>query len=166
MTLNLRGPAASDLEDLLRWHSDKALMSQVLGFRFPVAETDVREWLTSQTGSTRQASWVIDVSGRAIGVATMRAIDWVFRSAEVGLYIGSPDDRAKGHGGESLAILKRIAYESLNLRRLTARIVSSNGGALRLFEAAGFEHEGKLREAAYLEGSHQDVIVLGHLRFG
>jgi RimJ/RimL family protein N-acetyltransferase len=59
--------------------------------------------------------------------------------------IGALADRARGAG----------------IRRLTLRVLSTNAPARALYERLGFEVEGVLREAFWLEDAYVDDILMG-----
>lgn len=48
-------------------------------------------------------------------------------------------------------------------RRLQCAIIARNEAAISLFEAAGFQEEGRLRTAATLDGGSHDVLAFGLL---
>jgi RimJ/RimL family protein N-acetyltransferase len=56
------------------------------------------------------------------------------------------------------------SFETPNLNRVFLRVFENNPGAIRLYEKAGFMHEGCLRQAEYQQGKFLDVLVMGILR--
>ena len=65
---------------------------------------------------------------------------------------------------------KRLLRETLDrafakgLRRIELDVFVSNQAALRLYEQAGFVTEGRKRRARILDGSEEDILVMGLLR--
>ena len=51
-----------------------------------------------------------------------------------------------------------------NLRRVHLEAIASNTGAIRVYEKAGFVHEGRQREHAWVRGAYEDVVRMGILR--
>jgi RimJ/RimL family protein N-acetyltransferase len=70
-----------------------------------------------------------------IGYCTLEHIDTTNRSGEIGLVIGNP---AYWHQGLGTLIVSNIA-------------------SMRCFEKAGFQHEGRFREARYVNGGWIDL---------
>lgn len=59
----------------------------------------------------------------------------------------------------------RHAFNDLNLHRVFLSVLSSNAGAIRAYEKAGFRREGIAREAAYKRGRYEDLVgmaILSH----
>jgi RimJ/RimL family protein N-acetyltransferase len=100
---------------------------------------------------------------RAIGFAHIRWVEWNHGNAHFNMGIGSPDDRRKGYGSESLQMLLRYAFEELNLYRLTVHTMSYNTGAQRFLEKHGFQCEVRRREAIYRDGRYWDALTYGIL---
>ena len=101
---------------------------------------------------------------RLIGSCQLHGIDQRARSAELQIRIGEGDQRERGYGSEALALLLHHGFEDLNLRRIWLRVFASNERALAAYRSAGFEEEGRLREAAYVGGVYVDVVVMARLR--
>lgn len=101
---------------------------------------------------------------RLIGSCQLHEIDSRSRSAELQIRIGDDRDRGRGYGAEALELLLKHGFDDLNLRRVSLRVFATNERAIRAYEAAGFVEEGRLREAAYLDGAFVDVVVMARLR--
>ncbi len=100
----------------------------------------------------------------AIGVVQLIDIHPIHRSAELTVRIGSRDDRGKGYGTEALTLALDFAWRDLNLQRVWLRVFTSNGRAIRAYEKAGFEREGVMRRAAWIDGAWRDAVVMAALR--
>jgi RimJ/RimL family protein N-acetyltransferase len=72
------------------------------------------------------------------------------------------DHRGLGIGTALIASLEQWA-PAHGIRRIEVRAFASNPGALRLYERLGYEREGVLRGAAYVDGAYVAVIVLAKL---
>ncbi|WP_054704503.1 GNAT family protein [Bacillus sp. JCM 19041] len=99
-----------------------------------------------------------------IGNCDYRSVNLVARSAEVGMIIGDPNARDKGFGTEALTLLIRFLFMELNLLRIRLDTWSGNDRALHLYKKCGFQVEGTLRNAEFVNGSYYDQIVMGLLR--
>ena len=101
---------------------------------------------------------------RLIGSCQLHSIDHRSRSAELQIRIGEPDARGQGHGSEALGLLLRHGFDDLNLHRIWLHVFATNERAINAYGSAGFEEEGRLRGAAYVDGDYVDVVVMARLR--
>jgi RimJ/RimL family protein N-acetyltransferase len=111
-----------------------------------------------------KASQEAESLGRLVGFARIYWIEWSHGSAMLSLGIGSPQDRGKGYGTETLQLILRYAFDELNLFRLAVPVAQYNQVALGLFGKAGFVEEVRQREALERYGRRWDVVYLGLLR--
>jgi len=101
---------------------------------------------------------------RLIGYVQLINIQPVARSAELGVLIGAPADRGRGFGREAVGLALGFCWRDLNLERVTLLVVGHNPGAVRLYGQVGFEIEGTLRRASYVDGEFRDITIMGALR--
>ena len=132
----------------------------------PVHGADHAEWFDAIRSSPDTVVFGIRLveDDRLVGSGQLHGIDARARSAELQIRIGEEDARGRGLGGEALQLLLRHGFDDLNLRRIWLRVFATNERALRAYEAAGFVEEGRLREAAYVDGGFVDVVVMARLR--
>jgi RimJ/RimL family protein N-acetyltransferase len=132
----------------------------------PVHAADHREWFDAIRDRPDVAIFGIRLldGDRLIGSCQLHGIDPRARSAELQIRIGDAGARGHGYGSEALTLLLRHGFHDLNLRRISLRVFASNERAIRAYDAAGFVEEGRLREAAYVDGEFVDVVVMARLR--
>jgi RimJ/RimL family protein N-acetyltransferase len=156
----------SDLPKTLAWRRDPELRRRLLGHRFPVSEADEARWLEGMSAfSQDRAAFAIRPPAAAgmLGYCSLSGIDWVCRTAEVGVVVGDAAARGTGVGREATALLVRYAFDDLGLGRVWARVAAANAAALRMFRGLGFRDEGLLRAHAMVAGRPMDVALLGLL---
>jgi RimJ/RimL family protein N-acetyltransferase len=132
----------------------------------PVHAADHRDWFDAIRSRQDVAIFGIRLldDDRLIGSCQLYGIDPRARSAELQIRIGEADARDQGLGTEAVQLLLRHAFADLNLHRVQLRVFASNERAQGAYERAGFRHEGTLRDAAYVDGAWDDVVVMGLLR--
>lgn len=86
------------------------------------------------------------------------------RSAEIGIFIGQKSLWGKGYGCEAMRLMTRHGFLQLNLNRIFLRVFETNPNAIHCYEKAGFKHEGRLREAHFLDGRYIDVLIMSILK--
>jgi len=161
-TITLSALQDGDKYILFRWINDPALMKWNAPFR-PVSLDEHLSWFSQVRADKSKALFGIRriANGQLIGLIQLVDIHPVHRSAELRIKICVPDCRGKGYGSEALRLLLDFARGTLNLRRVKAEVVASNAAALRTFERIGFQEEGRQREAAFMNGQWQDLVIMG-----
>lgn len=101
---------------------------------------------------------------RLIGKAAVQWIEWTNGNAFIRLGIGSPEDRRKGYGTQTVQMLLRFAFAELNLFRLSAIVPEYNEGAIALVQKFGFSREVCRRSALERDGRRWDLYLFGLLR--
>lgn len=119
----------------------------------------------AEAGKTPEdsVSFVVDVDGTAVGVATLFKFDHLARHAAAGISL-LPDARGHGIGTAAMARLIEFGFLRRNLRRIHLEVIASNRGAIRAYEKAGFVVEGRQRQHAWVRGAYEDVVLMGILR--
>ena len=91
-------------------------------------------------------------------------IEAINRAAEFGIMIGEKSEWDKGYGTETMQLLLKHGFETLNLNRVYLRVYETNSRAIRSYEKSGYVVEGHLREAQYLDGKYVNVVMMSVLR--
>jgi diamine N-acetyltransferase len=167
-TCRLRPVSRQDIAVSLPWRNDPSLRDQVMGYRFPVTDVMEADWydrVLADPGGKR-ASFAIEAldTSICIGFVHLVDIDWVCRSAEIGIVIGATTQQRRGIGREAVRLAVAYAFQTLNLQRVAARFLASNVASARTFAGLGFTEEGRLRKAGFAEGQFLDVVVMAVLR--
>ncbi|HEX5500307.1 MAG TPA: GNAT family protein, partial [Thermomicrobiales bacterium] len=107
---------------------------------------------------------VIETPERApIGLIVLRSERPEARAVELSILIGEPDLWGQGLGADALETVLDACFNGWNLHRVWLRSEAWNVRAHRLYTKAGFRQEGVLRQAAFLDGRYEDVLVFGLL---
>jgi RimJ/RimL family protein N-acetyltransferase len=101
---------------------------------------------------------------RHVGNIKLGPVDWIHRTAELGILIGERDCWGQGYATEAIKAVVEFAFDTLNLHKITAGAYSANEGSIKAFQKAGFEIEGVRKEQFYCEGKYLDGVLLGRLR--
>lgn len=102
-------------------------------------------------------------SGTHIGNVGLHRIDWVHRSAEIGIMVGEKKFWGKGYGRQAWQLMTEYAFKKLNLHRLFAWILEENLPSLKAAEASGFRKEGRIRDVLYKDGAYHAMIYMNVL---
>lgn len=166
--LCLRAAEREDLPRFVAWLNDREV-GQFLSMNQPMSLAAEERWYESMmSGPKAEQVLVIQIKDgdgwRAIGNTSFMNIDWTNRSAEVGIFIGEKSCWNKGYGREVMRLMLKHGFETLNLHRIYLRVFEHNLRGIKAYEHAGFQHEGRMRQAQYQDGRYYDVLLMSVLR--
>jgi RimJ/RimL family protein N-acetyltransferase len=81
--------------------------------------------------------------------------------AFVGIGIGETEYWNKGYGSDAMQIILRYAFQELNLHRVSLDVFEYNPRAIRSYQKAGFQIEGRYRQFLNREGHRWDMLFMG-----
>jgi RimJ/RimL family protein N-acetyltransferase len=166
--IRLRGVERNDIPRFYEWINDPQVL-EGLSVYLPLSTTDEEKWF-ERAGNREQAEKPLAIEvkeaddWRLIGNCGFFDFDWTSRAAEIGIMIGDKAVWDQGYGTETVRLLLKHGFETLNLNRVVLRVYDNNRRAIRAYEKAGFTHEGTLRQAAYKNGGYHDLHVMSVLR--
>jgi len=136
---------------------------------------DSRPWLPIPVGSAASPYAVSEprddvavfsvvelASGELAGEALLWAIDLHNRTAHLGVSL-RPAFRGRGLGADVVVALCEYGFAVRGLHRLQVDTLASNTAMVRAAERAGFVPEGRLSQAAWVNGEFADEVILGML---
>jgi RimJ/RimL family protein N-acetyltransferase len=168
--VRFRGIERADLPSFVKWLNDPEVR-RGLTLRMPLSLAEEEEWFAGiLKGSPYERPMALEIQPDAkkdqwvfVGGCGLIDIDWQNRLAEMGIHIGEKKYWNKGFGTKAMQLLLKHGFETLNLHRLWLRVFESNQSAIRSYEKVGFKLEGKFREAQFIEGKFEDVIIMSML---
>jgi RimJ/RimL family protein N-acetyltransferase len=167
--VRLRKLERDDLPLLHAWLNDADLMTWA---RFSPDHMATREALAKeyerelQGEDHERTTFIIEkrAKAKAIGWCVMRTWDRKHVNTNVGLGLGDKALWGKGYGTEAMRLLLTIVFDHQRWHRAELWTLADNARAIRSFEKCGFREEGREREAAYFEGKHRDIVLMGQLK--
>lgn len=166
--IRLRRPERSDIPVFTRWMNDPDVRRGI-SVGLPLSVANEEQWfermLQRQPEEQVYSIEIRDGDGwKIIGNCSFFDIDWRSRSAEVGILIGEKQVWNQGYGTETMRLLLKIGFQNYNLHRIFLHVKETNLGAIRAYEKAGFQLEGRKRQADFQEGRYIDLILMSVLR--
>lgn len=160
--LRLREIEAADAPALLSIHGDRAHM-QWFGAD-PVTDLDgalqlVRlfaGWRQQPNPGTRWALELKDTPG-LVGTCGLFAWNRNWRKCTLG-YELAPRLCGQGLMAEALQAVIPWGLAAMSLNRIEAQVHECNRASLKLLARLGFVQEGRLRQVAYWDGRHHDLL--------
>jgi RimJ/RimL family protein N-acetyltransferase len=163
----LRPISRADLSLSVGWRNDPEIRASVLGYPFPVTNDMEAAWydrLHAEQGVRRASFAIEDATDDALaGFVHLTDIDWIVRAANFGIVVGERARWGQGIGREATTLAIRYAFDTLNLRRIGLRVVAGNAAAEHIYRSLGFVEEGRLRQAAFVNGAFADVLLMSLL---
>lgn len=166
--IRFRGVEHSDLERFVDWLNDPEVR-EGLKMVLPLSMAEEEQWFEGMLKRPAvERPFVVEVQQGdawvAIGNCSIFNIDWRCRSAEVGILIGEKQLWGQGFGTKIMLGLIQIGFEILNLNRIMLDVYETNRRAIRTYEKAGFQLEGRKRQGMYKNGRFIDVLQMSILR--
>lgn len=115
-----------------------------------------------EENSSPEATFVIVTleDNKMIGTVSLESINWLNRTATLGVFIGDKDYRSKGYGTEAIKLLLDYGFNYMNLHSINLNLMSFNIRAQKCYEKCGFKETGRIRESRFINGRYYDVITM------
>jgi RimJ/RimL family protein N-acetyltransferase len=156
----LRSPERDDIPRFVAWLNDWRT-SRTLGIRAPLSIPLEEAWFEHMLADQGKGGYLFVAcrieDDRPIGNVGFFELDLFNGSAGLGIMVGEPGDRGRGHGTDMLRAMVGFGFGHLRLERIWLDVYDFNPGARRVYERVGFVHEGVLRHAIFREGRHVDL---------
>ena len=95
---------------------------------------------------------------KLVGTLGLEHINWIERSAVLGIFIGDKDFRNNGYGTEAIKLLLEYGFRYLNLHSIRLDLLSVNERAHQCYLKCGFKDTGASREEIFLNGKYYDKL--------
>lgn len=169
--IRLRAAEKNETNLFVAWINDPEV-TENLTLIYPMSQFEEDRWYEHMmTLPPAEHVMVIDIQDesqpggyRPIGLTHFHNLDWRCQSAEVGIMIGEKTFWNQGYGTETMKLMLKHGFESLNLHRIWLRVYAKNKRGIRAYEKAGYIYEGNFREAHYQHGQYFDVHFMSVLR--
>jgi [ribosomal protein S5]-alanine N-acetyltransferase len=154
----------ADFPALFRWGNDvdSARVNEV--YR-PSDWNSHQEWWSNIGKDPSKVVFAIrkQRSNNIIGYVQILNISAIHQSAHLGVRIGEAADHGHGYGKEATSLAIDYCWNHLNLGRIGLRVFKTNERALKVYSSLGFEMEGLLRRAFFIDGLWVDVVLMSML---
>ena len=156
----------SDANSFFEWMNNTDTTDYIGATTKVCTITGEQEWVKSLDKSTDEYVFSICLvsDDSLIGNVSIRHMNRVDRSCELGIMIGDNSKRSQGFGTEAMRLLLDFAFNYLNMHSVYLDYLSCNERARRCYEKAGFKFVGSKREAIYLNGKYYDRGTMDILR--
>ncbi len=166
-TINLRAVERNDVALLHRWLNDPVVMDG-WGWSAPARSVhtvagQVENWLVREIALGRPEALIAEsLAGDSVGLVIVRIDRPEARSVELSLLVDA-DCWDQGFGADMMQTTLDACFAGWGIHRIGVRVEEGNERALSLYCRLGFKEEGRLRQAAFRDGRHADVLLFSLL---
>lgn len=132
-----------------------------------MSSDEAATWYDQVTQGSNPLHWAVEFEGQFIGTARLHGIDEADRRARYAVGLLDRDVLGNGLGTEVTRAVVDHGFDEVGLHRIDLRVLAYNTRAIRCYLRSGFVEEGREREAAFIDGTwHDDVMmsILEHER--
>ena len=150
------------LENALAWLNDPEV-TEMLKHRLGVTRRQEELFFERmETQRDRDFTWaILDDQDRHIGFIGLHEINWRNRWATGGLFIGERSSWGRGYATDAVRARTRFAFGELGLHRIEGHTM--NPAMRRVYEKAGYRHEGVARAKFWRDGRWHDADLFAIL---
>ena len=166
--VRLRGYEMSDLDAVTKWINDEEV-TQFLGsgmLSYPVSSIAERKFIEKfgLSESANEKTFAIETLAdrRFIGALGLHGIDWINRHSALGIMIGDKQHWGRGYSTDAIRVLRRLAFDKLNLHRLWLQVYDFKARD-RFLREVRLQARRVLREQRFFGRKYHDTIVMGIL---
>ncbi len=166
--IRLRAAEREDIPMFAAWLNDPEVV-QFLSMNLPMSRAEEENWFDQMLKSPKAEHVLVieaqtESGWKPIGNTSFMDINWVNSHAEIGIFIGEKDYWNRGYGRETMKLMLRHGFQTLNLNRVYLKVFDENVRGIRAYENAGFVHEGRLRQDLFRGGQYHDLLIMSVLR--
>lgn len=146
------------------WFNDEETTNNMQKHCFPNTLDKQMEFLNNLKNdkSKIQLGIICKENNQLIGCVSLQNIDYINRTAEIAEIIGEKQYRTIRYMEESIGIIIKFGFNTLNLNRIYGGTLSEEF-ALFLIKRFKFKKEGLFRNHVFKNGEYKDIYYLGLL---
>lgn len=158
--LSPKGSSEEEIEKFTEWMNDFQVTDYIGRTSQITTYANEKEYLESVEKNTEKRTFnIINLEDdKLVGTVTLEHINWIERSAVLGIFIGDKDFRSNGYGTEAIRLLLEYGFKYLNLHSIRLDLLSINERAHKCYLKCGFKDTGCSREEIFLNGKYYDKL--------
>jgi RimJ/RimL family protein N-acetyltransferase len=163
--ITLRVIRERDLDALLDLDNDLARKGEMIPHRL-LAEPALRKQFDETGFVTEEVGRLLIVDGedRILGTVGYFRPSHYIDGYELAYVIFEPIRRGRGIATEAVSLLIGFLFTAKKIARLQVAFLPENAASRRVAEKCGFQLEGVLRQAAFIQGKSVDIEMWSLLR--
>ena len=97
---------------------------------------------------------------KLIGTIGLEDVNYINRTATLGIFIGDKNFRCNGYGTEAIRLLLDYGFNYMNLNNIKLDVMEFNERAIKCYEKCGFKEYGRRRKFSFINGKYYDRIEM------
>lgn len=161
----LRRHHPENLAAFARWYSDPEVARLTRYQQTPLTSEELQRFFYSRVMGPDALSMAIHVreTERLIGTCAFTQLDGENGSVLYHITIGERSGWGHGFGTEATQLMVSHAFGQLGLHRVALTVFEFNERAIRSYLKAGFQIEGRARDAIFRDGRYWDELHMSIL---
>ncbi len=158
----LRPITIEDTDMVVRWRNDSKVVENFI-YREKISREEHLSWFHEKIEAGLVIQFIICdcQTDKPLGSIYLQNFKEVSRQAEEGIFLGEEEAYGRGIGTEAAKLVLEYAFKTLQLHKLTARVLGYNQGSRKMHERAGYLKESYLKDELFLNGKYEDLIFYG-----
>ncbi len=158
--LSPKGVSEEEIQKFTEWMNDFKVTDYTGRSGQITTLVGEKEWLENSVRNTENRNFnIVELnSNKLIGTIGLENIDWIQRSAVLGIFIGDANFRNNGYGTEAIKLLLEYGFKYVNLHSIRLDLLEVNERAHRCYLKCGFKDTGRSREEIFLNGKYYDKL--------
>jgi len=165
--VQLRAIEREDVPLFVSWLND-AEVRRYLSIYYPISRAQEEKWFANlETHPIAEQPLMIetlvDGTWKPLGNISFLNVDQRCANAELGLFIGEKEFWNRGIGTKAIGLMLDYGFGMLNFHRIFLRVLEENKRGIHCYEKIGFQYEGSMREASFVDGRYGNVFLMSIL---
>lgn len=164
--VRLRPLAETDVDNILTWVNDPAIVGNIAAFSGHAFTRDQElAYIRRTLASSSDRVWSIEeaATGRYLGQCGVHQIHDRSKVGRLACIIAAKQDMGRGFGSAAIRATLDHAFGPLGLHKTWLMIFRTNERSHRTYARLGFVEEGVLREEYFHDGAWHDMLRMSML---
>lgn len=155
-----KGVSEEEIEKFTEWMNDFQVTDYTGRTSQITTYASEKEYLENAEKDTNKRTFnIVSLEDdKLVGTVGLESINWIERSAVLGIFIGDNDFRSNGYGAEAIRLLLEYGFRYINLHSIRLDLLSVNERAHKCYLKCGFKDTGASREQIFLNGKYYDKL--------
>jgi RimJ/RimL family protein N-acetyltransferase len=149
-----------DIPLFTKWSNEPEAMTLMSLHHFVYRLDSTPDTITRLPGGEYKFTIVRESDNEPLGYIFFEDVDFVNRTAMVGLFIGEAENRDKGYGSEALSLMVAYGFHTLGLHNVMLWVHADNAKAIASYKKAGFSEIGRRRGGVFKNGQFLDMVFM------
>lgn len=160
--LSPKGASEEEIQKFTEWMNDFEVTDYTGRSGQIVTLIGEKEYLENSARESKNRNFnIIELNeNKLIGTLGLEHINWIERSAVLGIFIGDKEFRNNGYGVEAINLLLEYGFKYLNLHSIRLSLLSINERAHKCYKKCGFKDTGCSREEIFINGKYYDKLYM------